>query len=608
MSLTIDATEQSRTARIERVWLDTDRPRAGRDANVKVLLRTFKGEELVKSVPIQIPGNATGIAAAAGRRREPPLVRGSPAIARRRAQPVAQLIRTFNKARRSNRLYIRLSASDDGAVVNGEPLTSLPPSVLAVLESDRNSGTYARCAARRAASGNCQSSSPSAARGSSPSRWTSHSREAAHAFSPRPPAPMLRGLLSRRFARLRLRRCARALVAPHRRRAGILAGGHASRLPARRGRQPLDRRTRTADARPRSPPRPRSRCAVRLDDAVPGPDGSLFLGTGNEGKVVRVDRDRQRQRVLRQRRDGGPRACARADGGLYVAHRRTAASTASTPRGRPRRSSIPTTNTSGRSPSIHKGMVFAATGDKGVVYRITPDGKGTVFFTHEDDACRVARVRFEGRMLAGSRRSGARVPRRRAGQRLPAARYAVSRSERAQTRRQGRSLRRGTERPPRAKRDGGTLTPGRPNRPPRAGANGVNRDHRDHHHRRSRDVRSRPRFSGQQRRSSRPDRARSIGCCPDGLWDQLWESRDDAPYDVAIEPDGALLVATGGKGKIFRLAGELMRPTLLTRVSAQQAVMLHRAGDARSSRRRIQGLLLAQSTARAERGTSTNRT
>ena len=52
------------------------------------------------------------------------------------------MIRTFNKARRSNRLYVRLSAPDAGAIVNGEPMTALPPSVLAVLESDRNSGTY----------------------------------------------------------------------------------------------------------------------------------------------------------------------------------------------------------------------------------------------------------------------------------------------------------------------------------------------------------------------------------------------------------------------------------------------------------------------------------
>ncbi len=142
ITLTIDAAEQSRTARIERVWLDTDRPRAGRDATVKVLLRTNKGEELVKSVRIQIPVNASGslqlLVADANRltaedRRQS---RGA------ESQPVAQMIRAFNKARRSNRLYIRLSAPDEGAIVNGEPLTALPPSVLAVLEADRNSGTY----------------------------------------------------------------------------------------------------------------------------------------------------------------------------------------------------------------------------------------------------------------------------------------------------------------------------------------------------------------------------------------------------------------------------------------------------------------------------------
>jgi hypothetical protein len=142
MSFTIDASEQSQTARIERVWLDTDRPRAGRDVNVKVLLRTFKGEELVKTIPIEIPANASGslqlLVADANRlsaedRRES---RGA------ESQRVSQLIRSFNKARRGNRLYVRLSAPDQGAIVNGEALAALPPSVLAVLEADRNSGTY----------------------------------------------------------------------------------------------------------------------------------------------------------------------------------------------------------------------------------------------------------------------------------------------------------------------------------------------------------------------------------------------------------------------------------------------------------------------------------
>jgi hypothetical protein len=142
LTLTIEASEQTRTGRIERVWLDTDRPRAGRAANVKVLLRTHKGEELIKTVPIEIPVTATGslqlLVADAARlsaedRRS---MRGAD------TQEVAQLIRTFNRARRSNRLYVRLSATDEGAVVNGEPLAGLPPSVLAVLEADRNSGTF----------------------------------------------------------------------------------------------------------------------------------------------------------------------------------------------------------------------------------------------------------------------------------------------------------------------------------------------------------------------------------------------------------------------------------------------------------------------------------
>ncbi|MGQ0732660.1 MAG: SpoIVB peptidase S55 domain-containing protein [Acidobacteriota bacterium] len=138
LTLTIDANEQARTARIERIWLDTDRPRPGRETTLRVLLRTNRGEELVKSVVIEIPSNARGdlqlLVADASRltaedRRQS---RGAT------SQQVAQLIRNFNKAPRSNRLYVRLSAPDEGAVVNGEPLAALPPSVLAVLESEGN--------------------------------------------------------------------------------------------------------------------------------------------------------------------------------------------------------------------------------------------------------------------------------------------------------------------------------------------------------------------------------------------------------------------------------------------------------------------------------------
>lgn len=141
IDLVIDASEQQRSARIERVWLDTARPRAGRDAIVFVAMRNARGDEVVKQVPIQVPANASGslqlvvadaTRTAADDRRD---TRGAD------MQRVSQLIRTFNRARRNNRLYVRLTSPDSGAVVNGEPMAALPPSVLSVLEADRNSGT-----------------------------------------------------------------------------------------------------------------------------------------------------------------------------------------------------------------------------------------------------------------------------------------------------------------------------------------------------------------------------------------------------------------------------------------------------------------------------------
>jgi hypothetical protein len=141
IALTIDASEQPRMARIERVWLDTTNPKAGRSAVVNVALRSSRGQEIIRQVPIDIPANVTGslqltVADAARTtaddRRD---TRGMD------MQRVSQMMRTFNRARRNNRLYVRLTSSEPGAVVNGEPMAGLPPSVLAVIEADRNSGT-----------------------------------------------------------------------------------------------------------------------------------------------------------------------------------------------------------------------------------------------------------------------------------------------------------------------------------------------------------------------------------------------------------------------------------------------------------------------------------
>src|SRR5688500_2370071 len=90
---------------------------------------------------------------------------------------------------------------------------------------------------------------------------------------------------------------------------------------------------------------------------------------------------------------------------------------------------------------------------------------------------------------------------------------------------------------------------------------------------------------------------------PDGLRDELWTSKEDAPYDVAIEPDGAVLVATGTKGKLFRLSGDPVSAVLVTRVPAQQATMIARSGDRTLLATANPGLLMSVSSSRAARGT-----
>ena len=90
----------------------------------------------------------------------------------------------------------------------------------------------------------------------------------------------------------------------------------------------------------------------------------------------------------------------------------------------------------------------------------------------------------------------------------------------------------------------------------------------------------------------------------DGLWDQLWESRDDAPYDLTFADNGALIVGTGNKGKIYRLDGDPVRPTLLARAGAQQITGFYKDGRGRLYYATANpGKLFRLSSERATRGT-----
>ena len=143
VDLAVTTSEDSRSATIERVWLDEVHPRAGRTVPLKVLTRSYRGAEKISTIPIEIPANASGqltVMVTDGRQLN--LIEQREL--RRSVQPtsVAQMIKLLNQSHRNNRVYVRLLTGTPGAVINGEALTSLPPSVLAVLEGDRSSGNF----------------------------------------------------------------------------------------------------------------------------------------------------------------------------------------------------------------------------------------------------------------------------------------------------------------------------------------------------------------------------------------------------------------------------------------------------------------------------------
>lgn len=136
LTITVESYEDERSARLERVWVEAPGPlRPGTTVSIKSALRGFRGDVSVESVPFRIPdsapaGNYTllvadGDALTLFEQRE----------LRQRYEPrtLDQLIRAINGLRRSDRLYYRLVRLEDGAVVGGEWLPALPPSMLSVL-------------------------------------------------------------------------------------------------------------------------------------------------------------------------------------------------------------------------------------------------------------------------------------------------------------------------------------------------------------------------------------------------------------------------------------------------------------------------------------------
>ena len=335
---------------------------------------------------------------------------------------------------------------------------------------------------------------------------------------------------------------------------------------------------------------------------VAGPDGALWAGSGNEGQVLKVGKDGKLSTFFDAPELEVHALAPAPNGGLYVG---------TSPDGK-----VYQVAADGKSKTFFdpedkyiwalavdkSGNVFAATGDKGVIYKITPDGQGTRFY--KTNAGNVVSLAFTkgGDLIAGTESPGRVFKIDPAGKafvlldspfrEIHALRladdgtiYAV-----AVNGAQG-----GESRPT-------TDTAAPPEPPARAPVPNVSTEIT------AVAVMDTPVAGGSTpqppRQSRRGGRGTIYRIRPDGLWDAMWDSGDDSPYDLVIEPGGSLLVGTGTEGKIFRISGDPARATLLARATAKQVTALLREPSGRVvGAASNPGKLFALSPAPARRGT-----
>jgi hypothetical protein len=141
VNLDISSTDTKYAATLERIALNKTEARRGEQIEVQAYVRTESGKQFVQRIPVQIPNDATPGQLLVFVGDGGALQEGSASRAFV-PQDLGQLVRAINKVKKSDRLYVKLFRITPGAVIGTSELPNLPPSVVATLNSDRNSGGY----------------------------------------------------------------------------------------------------------------------------------------------------------------------------------------------------------------------------------------------------------------------------------------------------------------------------------------------------------------------------------------------------------------------------------------------------------------------------------
>jgi hypothetical protein len=312
--------------------------------------------------------------------------------------------------------------------------------------------------------------------------------------------------------------------------------------------------------------------------AVAAPDGTLYIGTGNEGKVFRISPDGKASLLFDANEIEVHAMALMPDGSLLVG---------TSPDGRVYRVTADGTAKPFFDPDDKyiwsiavdsKGIVYVATGEKGAIYKVTPDGKGSLFYKTEAAHATALAIDPSGNLIVGTS-SPARLLRvSPAGK--PFVMLDSSYQEIHQIRidsqgiiyaaaMSGSPVPAGSATPAVPTRSGGQLTSAPV---PTVSAEITSMSVVD--------------TSGGTTTASSDDTSSAQGpkgalyrVTPDGLWDQIWQSTQDAPYDLTFESDGSMLVATGNRGRLYRLSGDPLEATLVDSAASGQITTFARTKD-----------------------------
>ena len=138
VTLDFDLVKQRRWARLESARTDLTEARPGDEITVETVLAPYRGERVVKQIPIKIPTSASKgplrILVSDGDTLDR-MRRGMPMMARK--LDLASTIAILNKEHSNNRVYVSLLEADPEAMVADKVMPALPLSVMNVMEGMR---------------------------------------------------------------------------------------------------------------------------------------------------------------------------------------------------------------------------------------------------------------------------------------------------------------------------------------------------------------------------------------------------------------------------------------------------------------------------------------